>query len=1105
MEQEELKFSPYARAIWRRKWLIVITTLSAFAAGLGATLLDSSEPEPDVQFVAVATLRIEDQSSIDGTDAAAALQFLAGDGTQSISTHTEVIKSTAVMGRAVNVIREAQGAEPIADSITLDNAARQLAGVVSVSQVSRSNLIRVSSRAFDADTARLRTESIVSAYQLLLREQKLVATQAAIDAIDGRIEESTQPALTSTRMKLVVERLSTSEVQRAEQALEAGVSTIADLDLSEFDDAPSLLSLVFELNAAEARLQTVSTGLASIEDEIGTDGSSPGAAPGLESVNTAQSLTASSLVALLAFQSDFAATSLSTDLSAGTADLLSGNVSMNAAAAQLSTLNSNFGVTEEDRTALALLRSQILAVRSSNQSVADSISAAVAAGTAVPEDRRRLLTQFNAAESSMEIILTSLEEIRQEQTDSSALTQIVNVEGLLQSVSEDFNDSAIVLAASIASGLASDLDQLEAVLVDALDRLASITQKFGSAARGDQLLIAEVDGVASILESAAEFIGEIRTNPRLRAIPSSNSLIAIEPQLVTSRSLLISVSLNLTAGSTLTNQVLIERIKQAQEIVDNGLVSTSALRTAITEINVDDPTGPLLRILESASTDLADVAVSTQSASRIIDATASAGVGRQLADTLARLSNDLSVASEIISITVDRVDTAAAIFRTHPDVLIDLALFDLESAGTELATTKVIVDDLQARTDADELLTLSDAGELGARLQLVLVPLANSVTIISQIPSAELSLAAQNLRSADSRLRTISAQLAQIESAETTALDDLFEVRRELQIAVFGPQETGVALVDTEVEEILSSSDPVLPVDTRALAGALGGFILGLIGALILEFMDRTVRRPEDVIDITRLPNLGMLPEGLAKGNPHPPEVTDNPNSVFAEAVHLVTTQIQGRVGDSSRILMVSSPAPREGKTMMAINLARALSLRSLKVLLIDANFRKPDASKIFEFENEPGLATALTQNRDPEEFIKTVEEPYLYFLPAGRSLVPPVELIYRPSTAALLNQVRQQYDFVIIDGPPTLGFAETNALAKQAGAIIMVTRAGVTKKSSLREAMEDLAGSQVLGVVMNFVRPKDLAYLEHRDYVPQTRAGRWRARLPLISRFSRN
>ncbi len=1090
MEQDELKLAPYARALWRRRWLIVVTTLGALLAGIGAVVLDGAESSDEGHFVAGATLRIEDQPRVDGSETLTALQILTGDGTQSVQTHIEVIQSSEVMGRAVNNILEASGAPLVTDEQLLDESARILAADVRVSQVPGSNLVIVFAEAPAPDVARLRTDSIVSAYQQFLRDQKLAATQDAIAAIDQRIGDASQPELTSARLKLVVEQLFTGDIDRVEQAIESSISQIALLDLSQFADPPSVEGLTSELEAASARLQTASLGLTALEEELtsNTGGS------GRESADTARALTSSSLATVRTIQSEYADASLVADVTAGRADLVDANVAINDAENRLRLVGNNTSILPTDRNAVQQLVSQVDALSSINASLASELLLALDSGLVEESDRRSLLTQFSSTASSLRIIITELGVIRQSVTDSGGLAQIVSAEGLLQTAADSLELSAATLVAAIASGPEADLEQVENLLAGTVERLDLISFRFNGNTAGDQLLVADVEGVESALASAAAIVASLRTNVRLQVAPSSANLLTIEPQLRTGTRLLDELAADLQVGSALPSDVLLSRVRQSKESVSAALIESQALESTIAGLDTADRAEEALVALDSAAMDLTDLGLSMISVSQIIDAISAAGVGSQLGSQLSRYSDDLSSAATIFASSSSRMSETAATLRNLPAVLIGSALRDLESARTELGTVRTMVSDLQSKASAGELLTITDGGDVASRLQLVQGSLASAAEDISRVQSVELNLTAQNAQSTEARLRTILSQLTDVEAAETAAIDDLFDVRRDLQILLLGPQETGVALVDTEIEAIPPRNSS--PIDIRVVAGGVGGFLLGLIGALILELTDRTVRRSEDIGDIVPVPSLGLLPVGQAKGNPHPPEVTDDPTSVFSEAVHLVTTQVQGRVNNRSRLLLITSPRPREGKTMMAVNLARALALRSLRVLLVDANFRKPDASKILEFGDEPGLADALTQHRDPEEFIKTTEDGQLDVLPAGQSLVPPVELISRPTTGVLLEKVRQRYDFVIIDGPPTLGFAESNALAKQAGGIIVVARSGVTKKLSLREAMDHLSDTDVLGVVMNFASPKDLVYLEHGDYGARANAGKWTARL---------
>jgi len=129
--------------------------------------------------------------------------------------------------------------------------------------------------------------------------------------------------------------------------------------------------------------------------------------------------------------------------------------------------------------------------------------------------------------------------------------------------------------------------------------------------------------------------------------------------------------------------------------------------------------------------------------------------------------------------------------------------------------------------------------------------------------------------------------------------------------------------------------------------------------------------------------------------------------------------------------------------------------------------------------------------------------------LPAGSSDIMPVELISRSEMDTLLRQFEQHYDVVVIDGPPILGFSDATALAKQAGAAVIVVRAGKSKRDDIEEAHEMFsdAGVKVIGAVVNFVKPKTLKHLAHDKYNRSRRGSKWLPRISFGKKmpFSRN
>jgi capsular exopolysaccharide synthesis family protein len=204
--------------------------------------------------------------------------------------------------------------------------------------------------------------------------------------------------------------------------------------------------------------------------------------------------------------------------------------------------------------------------------------------------------------------------------------------------------------------------------------------------------------------------------------------------------------------------------------------------------------------------------------------------------------------------------------------------------------------------------------------------------------------------------------------------------------------------------------------------------------------------------------------------------------------MQLITNEIDLRLTGDTNAVLISSPGKREGKTMLAINLAQALALRGKSVLLIDGNLWKPDASKILNAGDSYGLADALAGGRDPRDFIIRMD--LFDVLAAGGSSVPPVELLSRLAASLFISDVKQKYNAVIVDGPPALGFSDAMVLARQVGAVVVVARAGTSRREAVDKAAElfEHAGVGVMGVVVNFVPPDMLRHLAHGEYAQARR-----------------
>ncbi len=291
------------------------------------------------------------------------------------------------------------------------------------------------------------------------------------------------------------------------------------------------------------------------------------------------------------------------------------------------------------------------------------------------------------------------------------------------------------------------------------------------------------------------------------------------------------------------------------------------------------------------------------------------------------------------------------------------------------------------------------------------------------------------------------------------------------------------------------------------------GFILGLCGgvglAFLLEALDNTVRTPEQAELASGLPALGVVPQFLRADTPRlqPAKLSlangDNttrraeliaqlrPNSEAAECYRSLRTSILLSALDSPpKVLLVTSPLPQEGKTTTSVNCAIVLAQRGSRVLLVDADLRRPGVHRAFGFDRKGGLSTVLTGSTPIESVLRTYPEvPNLSIMPAGPPPPHPAELLDASKMRSLIAQWRKEYDHVIIDTPPALSVTDPVLLSVEADSIILVIRSGKTTKDALRRAGELLwqVNAKVMGIVVNGI---DLGSPDHYYYYYGAKAG---------------
>jgi len=290
---------------------------------------------------------------------------------------------------------------------------------------------------------------------------------------------------------------------------------------------------------------------------------------------------------------------------------------------------------------------------------------------------------------------------------------------------------------------------------------------------------------------------------------------------------------------------------------------------------------------------------------------------------------------------------------------------------------------------------------------------------------------------------------------------------------------------------------PVRPAKPNIPMNIAAGFLLslglGIALAFVQESLDTTVRTPGDIQVACGLPSLGFIPIGshsnssrkdgqrrrslaLQATSSEPVELIAQarPKSELAEAYRALRTSILlSSLGTPPKIILVTSPLPQEGKTTTSMNLAFVLAQTGSRVLLVDADMRRPSIHKTLHLKLGWGLCGLLATGKIFEELaVPSPQFPNLLILPAGATPPYPAELLGSQLMSDYLAQWRQSFDHVVMDTPPALTVTDAVVLSGRADAVVMVIRAGQTTKQALHR-IQDLfcqVGVRITGVVVNAI-----------------------------------
>ncbi len=368
---------------------------------------------------------------------------------------------------------------------------------------------------------------------------------------------------------------------------------------------------------------------------------------------------------------------------------------------------------------------------------------------------------------------------------------------------------------------------------------------------------------------------------------------------------------------------------------------------------------------------------------------------------------------------------------------------------------------------------------------------------IAQRLRDEVQVARSRESTLQSNIESIKGQLAQHNESqiglealqrEATADRDLLEtyINRAKEIASQQKAQEPDARV---ISRAVLPDEPTYPRRKLIFGVALFGALLaGSLAVFGLEGLDNTFRSSEQIEDLIGLPTLGLVPAivGLDKRFGSPQDyVLDNPNSPFGEALRsLRTAMLLTSIGTPPKTILVTSSIPSEGKTSIAICLARIHARSGRRTLIIDCDVRRPRLHELAGVANQSGLSDVLMQHRELSEVVLLDEPSGAYFVTAGGPVPDPAALLASERMRRLLKDAATRYDLVIIDSPPVLSVSDARVLSQMTDKTVFLVHWGSTRRHDVMMGVKQLieAGADLAGLVLSRVNVRKHARYGYRN-----------------------
>jgi capsular exopolysaccharide synthesis family protein len=1092
--QHELNIKRYLNALRRWWWLVVLLTLVTALATFLAT------PRSAPRYEATTTLVFEPQNDPTLRAPTSGGQNAAAN---TLMTRMTLIRSPQVLQRAATKVYPDAGAEKQVQE------ARALAGAVRALQVTGSDLVVITAHAPDPELAIRRANAVADATIEQTIEDQANSISRRLDLITRQLRALQQVRQESTIIDL--QKLSNLEDELIGVAatLRSNQQQLDQLRSSEGrsqSDMESIKRLEARLTTAAASVELAGQQLQQIRDAL-TPSSNPEQtaaqiAASLEALPASLNRGAAQLDQVIERTARGTASSEPASLEGIANDLKTVENLLRRATSYLEKVPANAAPAVPGAVPMvqpAEIRSQVAALNQKLPALSSEVGGLTDGDEA---SKGQIIDELRGINASLQLVIRQIQILENLQTDAIAFGSLFLAEA-------EVNEGASIIDRAVS--------RLEGMTAGAVPSSAFVVAKERIIAIADELNNLAQEFRSPQALSLAGGQAQPRSDGQQQSLLTDEVLdlraslqgIALQFQMR-----LTTETDPIVIGALLSSKERVEGAANTLTGIETQLAQLSGKAVSATEKQVAGFQSRLQGIasgIQKATDDLRAVRAELEKG-QTVDVTAYSSVGTQVAS-----------AQAILQLVV----TEAAAFRALET---DLTVYNgvlgaedqIHTASLNLTEASSEVTRIQSRNVSSQW--LDSAVEQSAQAATLLDEVLDQLKQVGVNDSAppDAALLAQfsgDLIAANKSLEMVSSQLARAQVDETSAgrfaqilmLDDrtrssrtsLLDVARRIDELGQPPASedslyTGLIqsqrqlqlsrmLADTasvRVAEHAANASRVIEnsLRTNTMLGVGAGLMLGLLAVLARALLDRRLRTQDDVRRYTGIPLLGAIPaaRGISLANP----LTDAPYSQFSQGVRLVRNNVDvAGEAKSMKVLLVTSPQAGEGKTTVALNLARSMAMEKKRVLLIDADLSKPDISSAFGLEGRNGLVTALRDGLDPAQFIVKVDD--LYVLPAGEAMANPSDVVTLSTIRPFLMRARNEHDVVILDGPPLIGFADTLALAKSADAVLLALSASKTTHETARLSTQILgaAGAYIIGAVLNMADPKEFGPISREHY----------------------